>query len=92
MSVTQLLDKYKTSPRLFSLADKLSFAQPQKIRLQNLFGSSSQFIAAGIFLHPSCSQMNHVFICNDAEEAAYPFASAKKRESIARSECNGGAH
>jgi transcription-repair coupling factor (superfamily II helicase) len=71
MSVALLLEKFKSSPRLFSLADKLSFAQPQKIRLQNLRGSSSQFVAAGIFLHPSCSQMNHVFICNDAEEAAY---------------------
>src|SRR5215210_7248615 len=71
MSVAQLLDKYKSSPRLFTLSDKLSFAQPQKIRLENLRGSSSQFVAAGIFLHPSCSQMNHVFICNDAEEAAY---------------------
>jgi transcription-repair coupling factor (superfamily II helicase) len=71
MSVAQLLDKYKSSPRLFTLADKLSFGGPQKIRLKNLRGSSSQFVAAGIFLHPSCSQMNHVFICNDAEEAAY---------------------
>src|SRR5829696_7496984 len=71
MSVSQLLDKYRSSPRLFNLADKLSFAQPQKIRLSNLNGSSSQFVAAGIFLHPSCSQLNHVFICNDAEDAAY---------------------
>ncbi len=71
MSVTNLLDQYKTSPRLFTLADKLSFAQPQRLRLQNLRGSSSQFVAAGIFLHPSCAQLNHVFICNDAEEAAY---------------------
>src|SRR6478672_5655663 len=71
MSVSALLEKYKSSPRLFTLADKLSFAQPQKIRLSNLNGSASQFVAAGIFLHPSCSQMNHVFICNDAEEAAY---------------------
>jgi len=71
MSVSQLLDKYRSSPRLFTLADKLSFAQPQKIRLQNLRGSASQFVAAGIFLHPSCSGLNHVFICNDAEEAAY---------------------
>jgi transcription-repair coupling factor (superfamily II helicase) len=71
MSVSALLEKYKSSPRLFSLADRLSFAQPQKIRLNNLNGSSSQFVAAGIFLHPSCSAMNHVFICNDAEEAAY---------------------
>lgn len=71
MSVGTLLDKYKSSPRLFSLADRLSFSGPQKIRLQNLNGSASQFVAAGIFLHPSCSQLNHVFICNDAEGAAY---------------------
>ncbi|HZH37921.1 MAG TPA: transcription-repair coupling factor, partial [Flavisolibacter sp.] len=71
MSVSALLEKYKSDPRLFQLADRLSFDQPQKIRLQNLQGSSSQFVAAGIFLHPSCSQMNHVFICNDAEDAAY---------------------
>ncbi len=71
MSVARLLDQYKSSPRLFQLADKLSFAQPQKIRLANLNGSASQFVAAGIFLHPSCAQLNHVFICNDAEEAAY---------------------
>lgn len=71
MSAAQILDRYQSSPRLFSLADKLSFSGPQKIRLQNLAGSASQFVAAGIFLHPSCSGMNHVFICNDAEEAAY---------------------
>ena len=71
MSVQALLEKYKQYPRLFQLADTLSFAQPQKIFLRNLQGSSSQFIAAGIFLHPSCAQLNHLFICNDQEEAAY---------------------
>jgi transcription-repair coupling factor (superfamily II helicase) len=71
MSVQALLERYKSSPRLFPLADKLTIARPQKIRLKNLFGSASQFVAAGVFLHPSCSQLNHVFICNDAEEAAY---------------------
>lgn len=71
MSFQALLDRYQSSPRLFQLADRLSFAQTSKIRLQNLRGSSSQFVAAGIFLHPSCSQLNHVFICNDPEDAAY---------------------
>ncbi len=71
MSVQDLLTKYKDSPRLFQLADRLSFSQPQKIHLKNLRGSSSQFVAAGVFLHPSCSQLNHVFICNDEEDAAY---------------------
>ena len=71
MSFSALLDKYKNSPRLFQLADRLSFSSSQKIHLKNLRGSSSQFVAAGVFLHPPCSQMNHVFICNDEEDAAY---------------------
>lgn len=75
MSINALLNKYQQSPRLFQLADKLSFAltngRGQKIYLQNLRGSSSQFVAASIFLHPSCSSLNHVFICNEPEDAAY---------------------
>lgn len=79
MSCSALLEKYQNSPRLFQLADRISFASSegsgetsaQKIRLKNLRGSSSQFVAAAIFTHPSCSQINHVFICNDSEEAAY---------------------
>ena len=71
MSVKDLLEQYQKSPRLFQLADKLSFAQPQKIHLKNLQGSSSQFVVAAAFLHPSCAQLNHLIILNDAEEAAY---------------------
>ena len=71
MSFRALLNKYKNSPRLFQLADRFSCAQKQKIYLKNLRGSSSQFVAAAIFTHSSCSQLNHVFICNDAEDAAY---------------------
>jgi transcription-repair coupling factor (superfamily II helicase) len=71
MSVKDLLEQYQNTPRLFQLADKLSFAQPQKIYLSNLHGSSSQFAVAAAFLHPSCSQLNHLIILNDAEEAAY---------------------
>ncbi|HEV8284710.1 MAG TPA: transcription-repair coupling factor [Chitinophagaceae bacterium] len=71
MSVQDLLQQYQNTPRLFQLADRLSFSQPQKIYLKNLQGSSSQFIVASVFLHPACSQLNHVIILNDAEEAAY---------------------
>jgi transcription-repair coupling factor (superfamily II helicase) len=78
MGVKDLLQLYQDTPRLFQLADKLSFAsigvlsdQPQRIQLKNLRGSSSQFIVSAAFLHPSCSQLNHVVILNDAEEAAY---------------------
>jgi transcription-repair coupling factor (superfamily II helicase) len=71
MSVQTLLETYQQSPRLFTLADKLTFAQPQHIALKDLRGSASQFVAAAAFLHPTCSQLNHVFVCNDEEEAAY---------------------
>ena len=71
MSVMDLLEQYQNTPRLFQLADKLSFAQPQKIFLENLQGSSSQFVVAAAFLHPSLSRVNHLVILNDGEESAY---------------------
>src|SRR5258705_5019856 len=71
MSVQDLLQQYQNTPRLFQLADRLSFSQPQKIYLKNLHGSSSQFVVASTFLHPACAQLNHLVILNDAEEAAY---------------------
>jgi transcription-repair coupling factor (superfamily II helicase) len=71
MNLGELLERYKKSSRLFTLADRLTLAQPQRIYTKNLRGSSSGFVAATIFAHPSCSQLNHVFVCNDPEEAAY---------------------
>src|SRR5258705_12239965 len=71
MSVQDLLQQYQNTPRLFQLADRLSFSQPQKIWLKNLHGSASQFVVASTFLHPACAQLNHLVILNDAEEAAY---------------------
>jgi transcription-repair coupling factor (superfamily II helicase) len=71
MSVQDLLLQYQNTPRLFQLADRLSFSQPQKIHLKNLQGSASQFVVASVFTHPSCSQLNHLIILNDAEQAAY---------------------
>lgn len=71
MSVQVLLEKYQHDPRLIQLADRLSFTQPQRISLKNLQGSSSQFVVAAAFSHPSCSRLNHLVVLNDAEEAAY---------------------
>src|SRR5688572_417095 len=71
MSVKALLNGFINSPRLFQLADRLSFSQTQKIYLENLRGSSPEFFAAAIFEHPSCSQFNHLIVLNDAEDAAY---------------------
>jgi transcription-repair coupling factor (superfamily II helicase) len=66
-----LLQQFQNNPRLFQIADRLSFAQSQKIYLKNLRGSAAEFVTAAAFLHPSCSQLNHLIIVNDAEQAAY---------------------
>lgn len=71
MTTADLLNGWINTPRLFSLADKLTLSVPQSIYVKNLQGSSAQFAAAAVFLHPSCTQLNHVFVCNDAEDAAY---------------------
>ncbi|MBK6936461.1 MAG: transcription-repair coupling factor [Chitinophagaceae bacterium] len=71
MSVKDLLLRYQNTPRLFQLADRLTYASSQKIVLENLRGSSSQFVVATAFTHPSLLQLNHLVILNDAEEAAY---------------------
>jgi transcription-repair coupling factor (superfamily II helicase) len=71
MSAQALLNVFINSPRLFQLADRLSFTPPQKIYLENLQGSSPEFFTAAIFEHPSCSQFNHLMVLNDAEDAAY---------------------
>lgn len=66
-----LLERFRNDPRLFQLADRLTFSRKQRIWLQNLQGSSVQFAAAAVFNHPTQEQTNHVFVLNDAEEAAY---------------------
>jgi len=71
MGVQNLLKQYQDTPRLFQLADRLSFSSTESIYLKNLQGSSSQFVVAAAFLHPSLAQHNHLVILNDAEEAAY---------------------
>ncbi|TMI91424.1 MAG: transcription-repair coupling factor [Bacteroidetes bacterium] len=71
MSVKALLNNFINSPRLFQLADRLSFSQTQKIYLENLQGSSPEFFTAALFEHPSCSQFNHLIVLNDPEDAAY---------------------
>jgi transcription-repair coupling factor (superfamily II helicase) len=71
MNLNVLLDTYNNNPRVFQLADRLSFAQPQHITCKNLRGSSPAFIINAVFRHDACRQLNHVIVCEDAEAAAY---------------------
>src|SRR4051812_14687533 len=75
MNLQVLLDKYQENNRLFQLAGRLLFSNPdgtgQKTFLKNLHGSSSEFVVASIFMHPKTAGLNHLVVLNDAEEAAY---------------------
>ena len=71
MNLNVLLENYQNNPRLLQLADKLLFADPQKIYLKNLQGSSAEFIVGTVFMHPKTQGLNHLIVLNDAEEAAY---------------------
>jgi len=75
MNLGELLNKYKQHPRLFHLADRLSFADTQKIFLKNLQGSSAEFVLAALFDKYQSDKENnaatHLVVLNDAEEAAY---------------------
>ena len=71
MNLQVLLQQYQQSPRLFQLADRLSFDQSQRIFLKNLQGSSAEFVVSALYTHPGCQLLNHLLVLNDAEEAAY---------------------
>ncbi|MBX3240756.1 MAG: transcription-repair coupling factor [Chitinophagaceae bacterium] len=71
MNLNVLLEEYANDPRIFQIADRLVLSKPQRLYLKNLHGSSSQFVFTGVFRHDLASQINHLVIMNDAEEAAY---------------------
>ena len=71
MNLNVLLEEYAKDPRIFQIADRLVLSIPQRLYLKNLHGSSAQFVFTGVFKLDMASQMNHLVILNDAEEAAY---------------------
>jgi transcription-repair coupling factor (superfamily II helicase) len=71
MNLEVLLKSYTNDPRCFQIADRITLSQPQQIYLNGLHGSAASFIISSIFNHSSCSQLNHIIILQDAEEAAY---------------------
>ncbi|HRP58031.1 MAG TPA: transcription-repair coupling factor, partial [Agriterribacter sp.] len=71
MNLNVLLEEYLKDNRIFQIADRLVLSKPQRIFLKNLNGSASQFVFGSVFRHDLASQLNHLVILNDAEEAAY---------------------
>lgn len=71
MNIEDLKEKWLKDPRIFQVADRLSFAQPQQIQLNGLAGSAHAFILNALISHEASSSLNHLLILEDAEEAAY---------------------
>lgn len=71
MNLNVLMNFYKNDPRCFQIADRISLSKPQHLHLKGLAGSASQFVLAAVFNHAAASQLNHLVILRDAEEAAY---------------------
>ena len=71
MNLETLLQEYAHDRRCFSIADRITASQPQATALKGLQGSAAPFIVFAIFNHPAASQLNHIVVLRDAEEAAY---------------------
>ena len=71
MNLEVLLKEYAHDTRCFQIADKITLSKPQQIELSGLHGSAFEFVLAAVFNHKATSQLNHLVILRDAEEAAY---------------------
>ncbi len=71
MNLDVLMKEYANDSRCFQIADKITLSKPQQIHLSGLHGSSIEFLLAAVFNHKATSQLNHLVILRDAEEAAY---------------------
>ncbi|MEO6228704.1 MAG: transcription-repair coupling factor [Ferruginibacter sp.] len=71
MNLEVLLKEYANDSRCFQIADRITLSKPQQIQLSGLQGSTLSFILSAVFNHPATSQLNHLVILRDAEEAAY---------------------
>ncbi len=71
MNLQTILDLYQQSPLVLQLVNRLSYADPQKMYLKNVQGSSAEFLVSAVFQHPEAAGLNHLIVLNDAEEAAY---------------------
>ena len=71
MNLEMLLKEYENDSRCFAIVDRVTASCPQQFHLKGLQGSSPAFVFSTVFNHPAASQLNHVIILRDAEEAAY---------------------
>ena len=68
MDFASLLEFYSKDPRINKIAEALDSPSPRHLQLTGVVGSLRSFIISSIY---SNSDLNHVFVCNDKDEAAY---------------------
>ena len=71
MNLEVLMNEYANDARCFQIVAGISLSMPKHIHLSGLHGSAAEFIIAAVFNNPSASQLNHLVVLRDAEEAAY---------------------
>ena len=71
MNLEVLMKEYANDSRCFQIADRITLSTPQQLHLSGLHGSAIGFVLSAIFNHKATSQLNHLVILRDAEEAAY---------------------
>ncbi|MEO7306827.1 MAG: transcription-repair coupling factor [Ferruginibacter sp.] len=71
MNLEMLLKEYANDSRCFKIVDRITASQPHQIQLKGLQGSAAPFVFSAVFDHDAASQLNHLVILKDAEEAAY---------------------
>ena len=71
MNLDVLMKIFLNDPRSLQIADGILLPEPQRIHLNGLHGSSTEFIITTLLNKPSTSSFNHLVILRDAEEAAY---------------------
>ena len=71
MNLEVLMKDYANDNRCFQIADRITLSKLQLIHLSGLHGSAIGFILAAVFNHKAASQLNHLVVLRDAEEAAY---------------------
>jgi transcription-repair coupling factor (superfamily II helicase) len=70
MNLELLLKEYAKDPRCFQIAERITLSKMQQIHLSGLRGSATEFVLSSVFNHSATSQLNHLIILRDAEEAA----------------------
>ena len=71
MNLDVLLNIYKNDPRCFQIANRITLSKPQHLLLSGLNGSAFDLLFSSIHQQDITSQINHLLILRDAEEAAY---------------------